>query len=68
VGGPIAALRDGDEITIDARHGLLQAELSEKELKSRLSRWSPPKPRYTSGVLAKYVKTVGSASRGAITE
>ncbi|MCI2415449.1 MAG: dihydroxy-acid dehydratase [Candidatus Aramenus sp.] len=66
VGGPIALLRDGDEITIDAKEGKLLVNLSEEEMKSRLKEWSPPKPRYERGLLAKYASLVASASMGAV--
>ncbi|MDW7977775.1 MAG: dihydroxy-acid dehydratase [Candidatus Caldarchaeum sp.] len=66
VGGPIAALRDGDVVEIDVPRRRLDVELDAGELSKRMQAWSPPKPRYTSGVLAKYAKLVGSASRGAV--
>jgi dihydroxy-acid dehydratase len=66
-GGPIAALRDGDAITFDIKARRLDVELSEAEIKSRLSRWTPPAPRYKTGVMAKYAKLVSSASEGAVT-
>ena len=67
VGGPIALLQNGDMIELDAEGGKITVELSETELKKRKSSWQPPKPNYTSGVLAKYAKLVGSARDGAIT-
>jgi dihydroxy-acid dehydratase len=67
VGGPIALIQDGDIIEIDAEKGVINIELSEAELRQRKSRWKPPSPNYTSGVLAKYARLVGSASDGAIT-
>jgi dihydroxy-acid dehydratase len=66
-GGPIAAVRDGDVVTIDVQAGELRAELPDGELEQRLASWSPPEPRYVSGVLAKYAALVSSASEGAIT-
>ena len=66
VGGPIAALKEGDWITVDAVKRELSVRLTAKEIKSRLSRWSPPLPRFTSGALAKYAKLVSSASQGAV--
>ena len=66
VGGPIAALKEGDWITVDAVKRELSVRLTAKEIQSRLSRWSPPPPRFTSGALAKYAKLVSSASRGAV--
>ncbi|MEK6600869.1 MAG: dihydroxy-acid dehydratase [Candidatus Binatota bacterium] len=66
-GGPIAALRDGDTIVFDVAKRRLDAELSDEEIRSRLSKWTPPPPRYTTGVMAKYAKLVSSASEGAVT-
>jgi dihydroxy-acid dehydratase len=68
VGGPLAVVRNGDIISIDATRRTITLEISESELKRRLKAWRPPKPRYTRGVLAKYAKLVGSASRGALTD
>ncbi|OGR90836.1 MAG: dihydroxy-acid dehydratase [Elusimicrobia bacterium RIFCSPLOWO2_01_FULL_59_12] len=67
VGGPIAALKNGDRITFDIDKRRLDAALSAAEIKSRLKKWKPPKPRYATGVMAKYARTVSSASIGAIT-
>ncbi|MGQ9816035.1 MAG: hypothetical protein ACUVR3_12965 [Candidatus Roseilinea sp.] len=70
VGGPIAALRDGDIIEIDASNparGKLRVRLSRAEIAARLKRWKQPKPRYTSGALAKYARLVGRACDGAVT-
>ena len=66
-GGPIAALRNGDTIVFDVAKRRLDVELSDEEIRSRLSKWTPPSPRYTSGVMAKYAKLVSSASEGAVT-
>jgi dihydroxy-acid dehydratase len=66
-GGPIAALREGDIIIIDIEKRRLDVELSDKEIKARLAEWSPPPPRYTSGVFHKYAVLVSSASEGAVT-
>jgi dihydroxy-acid dehydratase len=66
-GGPIAVLQEGDTVVIDAAGGELHVELSEDEIAERLRRWSPPPPRYDTGVLAKYAALVSSASEGAIT-
>jgi dihydroxy-acid dehydratase len=66
-GGPIAALKDGDMIVFDISGRRLDVELSSEELHDRLSRWTPPTPHYTSGVLAKYARLVSSASEGAVT-
>jgi dihydroxy-acid dehydratase len=66
-GGPIAALQDGDTVVIDVEARTLSVELSEAELAARLARWSPPRPRYETGVFAKYAALVSSASQGAVT-
>jgi dihydroxy-acid dehydratase len=66
-GGPIAALRDGDTIVVDVETRELRVELSDDELEARLRDWSPPPPRYTDGVFAKYAALVSSASEGAVT-
>jgi len=66
-GGPIAALRNGDIIVFDVAARRLDVELSTDEIKSRLSQWTPPPPRYTTGVMAKYARHVSSASEGAVT-
>jgi dihydroxy-acid dehydratase len=68
VGGPIALLREGDAITIDAEQRLLAVQLTEEELASRRSVWQAPAPRYTAGVLFKYARQVSSASLGAVTD
>lgn len=65
--GPIAILKDGDEITFDIPKRELKVALSQKEIEHRFRTWKPPKPRYTSGVMAKYARLVSSASKGAIT-
>jgi dihydroxy-acid dehydratase len=65
--GPIAALRNGDVVNIDVRKRRLDVELTAAELKKRLAKWKAPKPRYASGVFAKYAKMVSNASEGAIT-
>jgi dihydroxy-acid dehydratase len=66
-GGPIAAVRDGDTIVFDIKARRLDVEISPQELSSRLRQWTPPPPRYTTGVMAKYAKLVSSASLGAVT-
>ena len=66
-GGPIAAVRDGDTILFDIKARRLDVEISEQELKARLSLWTAPVPRYKTGVMAKYAKLVSSASEGAVT-
>jgi dihydroxy-acid dehydratase len=67
VGGPIALVREGDEIVIDAANRRLDVIVDEAELERRRAEWVPPPPRYATGALAKYAKLVGSASRGAVT-
>ena len=67
-GGPIALLKDGDQITIDASKSVVKADVSDAELKKRAKDWGMPSPRYTRGVLAKYASTVSSASEGAVTD
>ena len=66
-GGPIAAVREGDRITVDAGAGVLDLDIDAAELRRRLAEWKPPEPRYRSGVFAKYCALVSSASEGAIT-
>jgi dihydroxy-acid dehydratase len=66
-GGPLAIVREGDVIDLDVEGRTLTVELSDDEIASRLRDWSPPPPRYTSGVFAKYAALVGSASEGAVT-
>jgi dihydroxy-acid dehydratase len=66
-GGPIAAVREGDLITIDVEGRALRLEVSDEELRSRLGSWAPPAPRYASGVMAKYARLVSCASVGAVT-
>jgi dihydroxy-acid dehydratase len=66
-GGPIAALRNGDIIVFDVAARKLNVELTQKEIKARLSKWKPPVPRYTTGVMGKYARHVSSASEGAVT-
>jgi dihydroxy-acid dehydratase len=68
VGGNIALIEENDSITIDARKLLIQLNVSDAELARRRARWKPPAPRYTQGVLAKYMKLVSTASIGAITD
>jgi dihydroxy-acid dehydratase len=66
-GGPIAAAREGDTIVVDVDRRRLDLDLTDAEIASRLAAWTPPKPRYTSGVFAKYAALVSSASEGAVT-
>ncbi|MCH8025886.1 MAG: dihydroxy-acid dehydratase [Chloroflexi bacterium] len=66
VGGPIAIVRDGDEITIDAANRRLELHVPDDEIQRRLAAWTPPPPRYEWGALAKYARLVSSASEGAV--
>ncbi|MDR1530298.1 MAG: dihydroxy-acid dehydratase [Burkholderiales bacterium] len=67
-GGMIALVEEGDSITIDAHRLLIQLNVNEEILTERRAKWQPPKPRYTRGLLAKYMRLVSSASEGAITD
>ena len=67
VGGPIAAVENGDQIEVDLDNFELNVKISNQELKSRLSKWQPKPPPYTKGVLSKYIKLVNPASTGAVT-
>ena len=67
-GGPLALVRNGDTIRIDASKGSMDFDVSAAELKRRRTAWKRPKARYTRGVLAKYAKLVGPASEGAVTD
>ncbi len=66
-GGPIAVVRDGDMIVFDVNARRLSVELSDAELADRLKAWTPPAPKYKSGVMAKYANMVSSSSTGATT-
>ena len=68
VGGPLAIVKNGDSITIDAEKRTIDLNVSNGEIKKRLKAWKAPKPRYTRGVLAKYAKLVSSAHEGAVTD
>ena len=67
VGGTIAAIHEGDHITIDIKTRKLELEISDAEIARRLSQWKPPAPHYTTGVFSKYAALVGSAAEGAVT-
>jgi dihydroxy-acid dehydratase len=67
-GGTIALVKEGDSITIDAKKRLVRLNVPAKELAARRRKWKAPKPRYTKGLLAKYMRLVSTASRGAITD
>ncbi|MGB3632638.1 MAG: dihydroxy-acid dehydratase [Rubrobacteraceae bacterium] len=66
--GPIAAVQDGDTITLDIEERILNVNLTDEELEARLSDWTEPRPSYSTGVMAKYAALVSSASEGAITK
>ena len=68
VGGTIALIEEGDSITIDAHQLLLQLNVDQSEIDRRRQHWTQPKPRYTTGVLAKFARLVSTASRGAVTD
>ena len=68
VGGPIALVKEGDSITIDATKLLIQLNISAKEFAARKKKWKQPRPRYTRGALAKFMNTVSTASKGAVTD
>jgi dihydroxy-acid dehydratase len=67
-GGPIALVEEGDRVTIDAHRQAIELHVDEATLAARRARWTPPPPRYTRGVLAKFARVVSSASRGAVTD
>jgi dihydroxy-acid dehydratase len=67
LGGPIAAVREGDTITFDIPNRTLTLEVSDEEIAARLKAWRAPEARYKRGVFAKYAATVASASEGAVT-
>ena len=66
-GGPIAAVREGDIITVDVEKSSITVDLTPEQIAERMKSWTEPAPKYTSGVFKKYVKLVGSASEGAVT-
>ena len=66
-GGPIAAIRDGDKITLDVASRRLDVALSDDEIAERVAAYEPPEPIYKAGVMAKYAARVSSASEGAVT-
>ncbi len=68
VGGPIAVLRNGDMIDIDIPSRTVTAEISDKEIKQRLTTWTPPEPKVTRGYLAHFAKHATSADKGAYLE
>jgi len=68
VGGPIALVKEGDSITIDADKRLLQLNVADEELARRRAEWKQPAPRYTRGLMAKYIRLVSTASVGAVTD
>ena len=67
-GGTIALVQEGDSVTIDAHKLLIQLNVSDEEIARRRAAWTPPAPKYTRGVLAKFAKLASTASRGAVTD
>ena len=67
MGGPIAAVRDGDAIVFDIPNRQLRVELSDEEISKRMSSWKAPAAKFQTGVMAKYARLVSSASLGAVT-
>jgi dihydroxy-acid dehydratase len=67
LGGPIAAVRDGDMIRFDVNQRLLEVEISDEVIRKRMKEWKAPQPRYKTGVFAKYAALVSTASQGAVT-
>jgi dihydroxy-acid dehydratase len=65
--GPIAALREGDQVTIDIDDRRIDVDLSDEEIAQRVAEYEPPEPQYATGVMAKYARSVGSAAEGAVT-
>ena len=65
-GGPIAIIKNGDKITIDAINQIINVNLTDEEIEKRTENWILPEPRYKWGVLSKYAKLVSSASEGAV--
>ncbi len=66
-GGPIAIVREGDTVRIDIEARTIELKIPADEFATRMKAWTPPAPKYQTGVFAKYVKLVGSASQGAVT-
>jgi dihydroxy-acid dehydratase len=66
-GGPIAAVQDGDTVTVDVDGRRIDVDLTDEQIAERLAAYTPPPNTDVSGVLAKYAKLVGSASQGAVT-
>jgi len=66
--GPIAAVRDGDIVTVDVENRRLDVDVSDAQMNERLADWKAPPPRYAGGVLAKYARLVADASHGAVTD
>ena len=68
LGGPIALVRTGDRITLDANESAIRVELSDAELSARRAQWTAPPYKFTRGTLYKYIKNVKSASEGCVTD
>ena len=67
-GGPIALVQNGDKITIDVNHNQLTLHVSDEELSTRRAAWTQPAPKFTKGILGKYIRNVKSASEGCVTD
>jgi dihydroxy-acid dehydratase len=67
-GGPIALVRDGDVVTIDADRATMEADVSAEEFDRRRREWKAPPPKVTRGILAKYIRVVAPASQGCVTD
>jgi dihydroxy-acid dehydratase len=67
VGGPISLVKNGDVVNVDVKHGKVDLEVPQVEIRIRKKKWKPIRPRYKYGVLAKYASLVSSASDGAVT-
>ena len=68
LGGPLAVVKNGDPLTIDAEKRALTLDVPQAEIDARLKKWKAPAPNYTRGVLAKYARVVKSATLGAVTD
>ena len=67
-GGTLAIVEDGDIITIDSEKNLINVDISDNEISSRIKSWKKPKPKINNGILYKYVKSVSDASNGCVTD
>jgi dihydroxy-acid dehydratase len=67
-GGPLAAVRDGDTITLNIPARQIRLEIADGEIRARMAQWQPPPPRFATGVLGRYARQVSSAAIGAVIE